>query len=73
MVKKYQIFKEKINYVIQNSDLDIGAVYFILKDIFGDIEKLYYAQLNKECMEESEEIEKESKINNESINEEQVI
>lgn len=64
MIRNYQLFKEKINYVIQNSGLDIGAVYFILKDIFSDIEKLYYAQINKECLEEAQ------KINDKNINEE---
>lgn len=65
MIKKYQIFKEKINYVIQNSGLDIGAVYFILKDTFSEIENLYYAQLNKECLEEAQQIEEleKEKIN----------
>ena len=70
MIKNYQLFKEKINYVIQNSGLDIGAVYFILKDIFGEIEKLYYAQINKEFMEEAEKIEKENKNKLETVNEE---
>ena len=70
MIKNYQIFKEKISYVIKNSGLDIGAVYFILKDIFNDIEKLYYAQINKECLEEAQKIENKSKMNDENINEE---
>lgn len=70
MIRNYQLFKEKINYVIQNSELDIGAVYFILKDIFGEIEKLYYAQLNNECMEEAKKIENENKNNINNINEE---
>ncbi len=61
MIKKYQIFKETINNVIKDSNLDIGAVYFILKDIFSDIEKIYYAQINKELLEEAE------KINNDKI------
>lgn len=56
MIKNYQIFKESINKIIQNSGLDIGAVYFILKDTFREIETLYYARLNKELMEETEEI-----------------
>lgn len=54
MIKKYQIFKEIINNAIKNSDLDIGAVYFILKDIFTEIEKLYYAQINKELLSDSD-------------------
>lgn len=54
MIKNYQIFKETLNLVIQNSNLDIGAVYFILKDTLSYTEKLYYSQINKECMEEQE-------------------
>lgn len=56
MIRNYQIFKEKINYVIQNSNLNIGAVYFILKDIFNEVEKTYYSQLNKECLSDAEKI-----------------
>ena len=59
MIKQYQILRESIVRVIQNSGLDIGAAYFIMKDIMNEVEKSYYAQLNKECLEEAE------KINNE--------
>ena len=61
MVKNYQILKESINNVIQKSNLDIGAIYFILKDIFKEIEVLYYSQINRELMEES--IEDNEEIN----------
>ena len=60
MIKHYQIFKETINNVIQNSNLDIGAAYFILKDIFSEIEKAYYAQLNMEFIEEAKKTETDS-------------
>ena len=59
MIKNYQILKESINSIIQKSGLDIGAVYFIFKDIFRDIENLYYAQINQELMQE---LEKENEI-----------
>lgn len=55
MTKTYQFFKETINRTIQNSGLDIGAAYFILKDIFRDVETLYYSQINKELLEESKQ------------------
>lgn len=60
MVKQYQILKETIVHVIQNSGLDIGAAYFIVKDIFNDVERSYYAQLNQECLEEAQEINEET-------------
>lgn len=59
MVKDYQILKESINNIIQKSGLDVGVVYFILKDIFKDIEALYYSQINRELIEESKEENKE--------------
>ena len=55
MIKNYQLFKESINSLIQNSGLDVGIVYFILKDIFKEIEVLYYSQINREIIEESKE------------------
>jgi hypothetical protein len=57
MIKNYQIFKETLNAAIQNSGLDIGAVYFILKDALSCTEKLYYAQINRECAKEQKEAE----------------
>lgn len=64
MVKNYQILREQINHAIGNSGLNIGAAYFILKDIFSEIEKMYYGQINKELLEESkkkvDETDKES-------------
>lgn len=59
MIKNYQLLKESINALIQKSGMDIGAVYFILKDIFREIETLYYSQINREIMEESKEENKE--------------
>lgn len=51
MIKNYQILKEQINYAIENSGLDIGAAYFIMKDIINNMEHLYFAQINKECLD----------------------
>ena len=59
MIKNYQLLKESINALIQKSGMDIGAVYFILKDVFREIETLYYSQINREIMEESKEENKE--------------
>ena len=55
MIRNYQILREQINYAIQNSDLDIGAAYFIVKDVFQTLEKMYYAQINTEFIEESKD------------------
>lgn len=61
MIKNYQILKEQINYSIENSSLDIGAAYFIMKDIMNNLEHLYYAQINKECLKNAENNEREKK------------
>jgi len=62
MIKNYQMLKEQINYVIQNSGLDIGAAYFIMKDIMSNLEHSYYAQINKELLDEKETKDKEQKV-----------
>ena len=41
MAKKYQLLKEQISYSISESGLDIGAAYFILKDVMNNLEHLY--------------------------------
>lgn len=53
MIKNYQILKERVNYSIKESGLDIGAAYFIMKDIMNNLEHLYYAEINKEFLEEA--------------------
>jgi hypothetical protein len=66
-IKNYQIFKENLNQIIQNSNLDIGAVYFIMKDTLKDIEMLYYSQINSEMMEEQKNQEQKEQSNEEAL------
>ena len=47
-------FNKILHELISSSELDIGTIYFIFKNIFSEIEALYYTQLNKELMEETE-------------------
>lgn len=35
-----------IKKIIEEANLPIGIVYYIFKDIFNEIEKMYYASLN---------------------------
>lgn len=72
MIKKYQIFKETLKKVIQDSELDIGVIYFILKDLFIELESVYYAQINKELIEEAKE-NADSKDKDESVSDEEKI
>jgi hypothetical protein len=65
MIKNYEVLRETLKKSILNSNLDIGIVYFILKDVFRDVESLYFTQVNKE-LEES----KMKQITNSSSNNE---
>jgi len=62
MIKDYQILKETITGSIKNSGLDVGAAYFIMKDVFSELEKIYFAQINKELLEDK-------KLNTENMEE----
>ena len=50
---KCELFKQSMNQIIQTSGLPIGVVYYIFKDLFHEIEKLYIATVNKEAMEQT--------------------
>lgn len=50
---KCELFKQSMNQIIQTSGLPIGMVYYIFKDLFHEIEKLYIATVNKEAMEQT--------------------
>lgn len=53
MIKNYKIFEQSIRNFIQESGLDVGVTYYILKDIYKDLEKTYYDLLRLEIEEES--------------------
>lgn len=42
--------------VIEKSQLPIGIVYYILKDILNNIEKQYYAFLNSQSLNQEQSI-----------------
>jgi len=44
-----------LTYILGESDLPVGVVYFILKNITKDIEALYQQQVFKEQQSQSEE------------------
>ena len=50
-IHDYELFKERIKKIIDESQLDIGAIYFIMKNIYVEIETLYYLQINQELLE----------------------
>lgn len=68
-------FRERIENTINNSNLSIDVVYFVLKDVMTEVEVLYNSILQGErakkqaALEEQEKKEKES-TNDEDINKE---
>jgi hypothetical protein len=61
-------FKQKIAEDINNSNLTIDAIYYVLKDIFNEVAMLYEQQLQREQSESTpqadipaEEVESEKK------------
>lgn len=48
MIKNYELFKTKLETVITTSGQDIGAIYFIMKDVYDRVEKTYYQQVQQE-------------------------
>lgn len=53
--------KNSLIQTISNSNLPVANVYFIVKDIFRDIENNYYNQISKE-MESKEQNAQEEQI-----------
>lgn len=50
------IFKENMSNVINNSQLPIGIVYYVLKDLLIEVEEVYEKSLQKESQERLAEI-----------------
>ena len=53
------MFKDNLVSVIGNSQLPIGVTYYILKDVYNNIEMLYNQTLEKEQQDLLAEMEKE--------------
>lgn len=56
-----EFFKNSMVDTINNSGLEIGIVYYVLKDILKDFEGNYFDYLNSALQEEREKI-KQQKI-----------
>ena len=51
---KYEKFRKALRQVIQSSELDVGVVYFILKDMLYEIEALYLGRIQQEAQSEAQ-------------------
>lgn len=58
MVLQYEKFRNSIIDYINDSGLDIGAIAYVFRDIYREIESMYQSQLNKEIAEANEEYKK---------------
>lgn len=41
-------FREQISSVVNNAQLPVDAVYFIMKDVMAEIESLYFEECQRE-------------------------
>ena len=48
MNRNYENFRNNIVYAMRNSGLDIGAMYYILKDVLNDVERTYSSSIQQE-------------------------
>ena len=55
------VLKENLTNVINNSQVPIGAVYYVLKDLLSEVEDVYDKTLKKESQETLERLEREEK------------
>lgn len=69
MIKNYFILENTIRNIIQNSGLDIGVVYFIIKTICKDIEQQCRIQIETEEMIQKETNSKNTELNNTNADE----
>ena len=61
------IFKDNLANLIGNSQLPIGVTYYVLKDVFNEIQNLYNETLAKEQQELLKTLKKEEENNQEEL------
>ena len=67
MIKDYQIFRDTVVDVINNSNLDIGAVKFVLRDVMHTVEESYTHSINEEIKKEQEQAKTEEVAPQENV------
>ncbi len=58
-----QVFKDNLAMTIKNSQLPIGIIYYVFKDIYNDLEKIYNETLEKEKQDILSSMEEDKKEN----------
>lgn len=60
---KIEQFKQDISSLINHYDLPIEHIYFLVKDLYKDIEKTYYEYYNQVLLEEQNKKQEEKEEN----------
>lgn len=55
------IFKKNIANVIRESQLPVGIVYYVFKDILTEVQEVYNDTIQKETQQLAEQLEKEKR------------
>ena len=45
---KIELFKQKMIELINQSELPVGTIYYIIKDLFKQLENTYFQQVEKQ-------------------------
>lgn len=64
MNKKYESFRNGVMYVMRTSGLELGAIFYILKDIMREVEEMYSNTLRQEVAEEEHRHQEAKKADN---------
>ncbi len=68
MNKNYESFRNNVIGVIQSSDIEFGAAYYILKDVLNEVEKAYSNSIKQEIEAEAQ-LAAESEQKSENVDE----
>lgn len=56
-----ELFKAKMNNLINNSGLNAGMVYYIMKDVVRTVEEGYYSAVEQTIMQKEKERQEQAK------------
>lgn len=66
MNKNYEAFRNNVLYAVRASELELGSIYYILKDIMSEIEKDYSNAIKQE-LEAEEATRREAEAKEEAV------
>ena len=54
MNKNYEAFRNNLMYTMRSSGLEFGAMYYIFKDVLGELERMYSNAIQQEMDAEAQ-------------------